>query len=195
VPARVDGVEGWIGVGHPTAVDDAAELTGRILLVLVPHRGRDSQLVRHIGVIVGLLLVALASQLEQFTSRIAHFTEDRAKGVQALLDGSVRRRNGAQIVGGVLMMRSGFNVSVAAPRGFDLPSAVSSSYGAAGPARSLLLGGRRGRRPGRCRCVGPGRAVAVASAGGCSQPRKLGRLRWRCAESAVEQSLAWRASA
>ena len=64
VSARVNGVESWIGVCHRPPSASATEVTGCIYFVLLPHCRRRGQFVRHIGVVVGLLLVALPSQLQ-----------------------------------------------------------------------------------------------------------------------------------
>jgi hypothetical protein len=91
-----------------TVVNDAAEVVCRVLLVLLPHRGRRPQVLRNIGVIGGLSLVALPSQLKQFPPGIAKLAEDGPKRVQALLDRGVRRGDGPQVVGGLLVMSGGF---------------------------------------------------------------------------------------
>jgi len=60
-----------------TVVNDAAELPGCTFLVPLPHRRRQPQVLRHMSMVIGLLLVALASELKQFTAGIAKLTEDR----------------------------------------------------------------------------------------------------------------------
>ena len=56
---------------------DAAEVVCRLFVVLVPHRRRHPQVVGHLGVIVGLLLVALPPQLQQLAAGLTQLTEDR----------------------------------------------------------------------------------------------------------------------
>src|SRR5262249_17461077 len=73
-----------------TAVTDAAEVAYRILLVLLPHRGGGRQFVPQFGVVLGVLFIALASQLEQLASGVAQLAEDRTERVQAGLDRGMR---------------------------------------------------------------------------------------------------------
>lgn len=99
-------------------VNDVAEAARRRSLVLLPHRGRRSQVLGNIGVVVGLLLVALLSELEQLTPGVAELTENRPQRVQTFADRVVRRRHGPQVVGGLLVMGSGVDErdSTARPR-------------------------------------------------------------------------------
>lgn len=77
-------------------VNDVAEAARRRSLVLLPHRGRRSQVLGNIGVVVGLLLVALLSELEQLTLGVAELTENRPSEsrlsrIASCDDGTVRR--------------------------------------------------------------------------------------------------------
>src|SRR5579875_3336888 len=80
-------------------VNDAAQLARGLFLVLLPHVRRHLQVVRHLGVVVGLLLVAAPPVLEQFAPGLAQLAENRPQRVQAFLDRCVCRWDGAQVLG------------------------------------------------------------------------------------------------
>src|SRR5574337_1705081 len=97
---------GW--VPSSVVVDDAAELGGGSLLLLLPHcRGRR-QVVRHVGMVGGLALIAAPPLLEQLAPSLPQSAVDRAQRVQAGLDLVVRRRDRGQIIGRLLVMAGGF---------------------------------------------------------------------------------------
>ncbi len=87
-------------------VNDVAEAARRRSLVPLPHRGRRSQVLGNIGVVVGLLLVALLSELSS-SSRPVSRNEGPAQSPDSFADHVVRRRHGPQVVGGLLVMGSG----------------------------------------------------------------------------------------
>src|ERR1700743_1385678 len=91
-----------------TVVGDTFEFLGCLCLVLFPHAGRFCQVVGDVRVIVSLLFVTEPPLLEQLPPGLAQLAEDRAQRVQALLNRLVRRGQGSQIVGCLLVVTGGF---------------------------------------------------------------------------------------
>ncbi len=76
--------------------------------MLFEHARRICQVLRHFRVAVGLLLVALASLLEELASGLPQLAEDWAERVQAFLNLLVRRREGPEILGCLFVVAGRF---------------------------------------------------------------------------------------